>query len=966
MGANVALSQSLTKSFFLQSWIGEEYSTTPTSQDKKQTAQSSANQTSKFQPEKLVTPGWGGESLNSKEALRTKKIIQELWIDAEIKLSSFKELNPSLKQSLFNNFISFAQVNNISAIELNGPLQFWAHFTNHNSPYRKELNNFIKIHSFRSVALYIYKIRFLLKLAPLPKQELREKIVLAPNALFSHFFPKGSNSEISCASFKINEYSWYGPSSELSKKILKDLPNLEKISLQEIVKLCTYRPSKQLIDRKQMFCESEFSHSLSHKSFGSFLKLLLGQFPSWIETEKKEHFNSFYKDISHHTKHCKFNGDYLSSFSQSHWLGESDALKNSSTSKIFEEDIIFPEFEGQSFNEGEFTKLIQEIQFLTFLVDKYQHLKNNTESDSVHLKIEKGLIQFLASIFNLKNHQRNQDKDEQFSLFPGLKQNFQFDYVILNISKLPKNNQHHHLLLQVLSQSDSLKENGFLFLFTTQQFFVPSKSEKIDQLLKQFKVEAIFDFDELKGKGEISPFLYVLKKRKEKPDSQDLINLQDGQNKNKEACLRFKWTGTLHSFSLFGQVVKELDHFFRIKTPLTPIYQNEGQSNITFSFHQDAIIDGKLLQSSTNTNRVTHPLFFKNLTKNCYSFDYFFNFETVDPTNENNMIARDNFIGLINKNLRVEELYPYIFIVGHEDIEQIYLEIIPSSSFKAKLNQLGHAFYQYFGLRPKIPHLNINLFREYFRTEIGKQIAEFSLNGGPTKTKGKLKGLMIPIFFAANTKLNEDFLASNPYLLFSGKNILSLHPDELTKNILRLKNFNLVAHQDCLSDFLGRLCQFKASFNEALEQMTDVSEFSNFNNPLFIDKLKKIKTFSLFPENPDIFIKFMVASKLELNLTVNSVIKRSNEFSHYLELLNNESVLCQIYSDESMLYFISFLMKFTMNRPLNTILQTMKIPRVQDLLKILSEKQEIKSKLTESKNSLEQFISQIIIQQISS
>lgn len=966
MGASDSLDINIKKSNFLKSWMipdQRSFEPSPTAQ----VAQNkSFNQAYKFQPQELVTPGWGGESLNSKEALRIKKIIQELWVDAEKKLSSIKELNPSLKQSLFNNFISFAHINNLSAIDLNGPQQFWSHFISHESPYRKDINNFIKVHSFRSVALYIYKIRFLAQMISELKQELKENIVLAPNALFSYYFPKGSHLEISCSSFKINEYSWYNPSAELSKKIFKDLSNLQKISLQEIMKLCTYRPSNQLLDKRQMYCETEFSHSISHKSFGSFLKLILGRLPYWIDPDKKEQLNTFYKDISHNTKHCKFIGDYLSSFSQSHWLGEKAALNTNLNFKDIEEDIIFPEFEGQSFNEGEFTKLIQEIQFLTFLVDKFQHLKKHKENGPSHLKIEKGLIQFLASVFTLKTNQKNSDSDGQVSLFPCLNQNFKFDYTILNISKLPKNNQHHHLLGQVISQANTLKENGFLFLFTTQQFFVPSKSEKTDQLLKKFKIEAIFNFDELKGKGEISPFLYILRKRKEKFDPQDLINLVDGQFKNKESCLSFKWTGVLHSFSLFNQVVSQLENFFNLKNPLTPLYQSESPCNINFSFHQDAIIDGKLLQSSTKTNRVTHPLFFKNLTKNCYSFDYFFSFESIDPGQDHNKYCRDNFIAVISKNLKIEELYTYVLVVGHEDIQQIYLEIIPSSSFNAKLNQLGHAYYQYFGLKAKIPHLNINLFREYFRTEIGRQIAEFSLNGGPTKTKGKLKGLMIPSFFASSFKMSNEFIKTHPYLAYSGENILAVHPDELSKNILRLKNFDLLSYQENLSDFIGRLCQFKISIGEAVDRISDASESANFNNPLFIEKLRKVKTISLFPQNPDIFIKFMVAGKLELHLPVNNVVKKSNESSHYLEFLNNDSVLCQIFSDENMLFFIKFLMKFTLNKPLSTILQTMKVPRIQDLLKILNEKNELKSNLSGAKNELEQFISQIIIQQISS
>lgn len=962
--------------FFPGQWVSGT-NNTPLKDNRGHSLEESSNNSntkhSTFRPEELVTPGWKGESLQSKEAIRVKKIIGELWKDAESKLCSLKEINPSLKQSLFNHFISFAHNHDLTGFDINGPLQFWSHFINPHSPYKNEISSFIKIHSFRSVALYIYKLRFLIKLYPRLNLEIEDKIVTAPNAVFSSHFPKGSSLEIASSSFKVNEYSWYAPSSELSKKTLKELKFIGKISLHEIMKLCTYRPSKQILDKKQMYQESDFSHSLSHQSFGIFLKTLLGHFPEWFNSDNKNknQIHPFYKDISHYVKNCKFAGDYLTSFCQSHWLGEKFDINEDGTNHF--DHIIFPDFVGHGFNEGEFTKLVQEIQFLSFLVDKYQNLKQNSFKNPEicsSLKLEKGLISFLASVFNQKNQLPRPEGEEQFSLFPGLKQNFLFDYIILNITKLPKNNQHHHLVGQLNNQINELKENGILFLFTAQQFFVPSKSDKIDQLLKEFKVEAIFDFEELKGKGELSPYLYILSKRKkakinfERQFYNDFNSTENKINNNKESCLSFKWAGTLHSFQIFNHVANELKDFLKNKTYLTPLYQNES-NNIQFSFHQDAIIDGKLLHSANSANQVTHPLFFKNLTKNCLSFDYFFNFELIDPSFEHGPSLTENFIGLIHQGLKIEDLFPYILIIGHENIHHIEIEIIPSSSYKAKLNQLGHAYHQYFGIKPKIPNLNINIFREYFNTDIGKQIAELSLNGGPTKTKGKLKGLMIPTFFAQK---NHPELAANEltsFLYYRPAQILEKHPDEFIQGIKRLQNTSSATNYENLCNLTGGLCQFKLSLLETIDHLLENHEFSNFNNPLFIEKLKNVKTYDFFPENQDIHIKFLMESKLELHLEINSIQKKSNDFNHYLELLHNEKVLCQIYSDEQMILFIKFLLTFTKQSNLKFILQTLKIPRAQDLLQILSEKKELKAKLELLKSMANQYISQIIIQQIS-
>ena len=107
------------------------------------------------------------------------------------------------------------------------------------------------------------------------------------------------------------------------------------------------------------------------------------------------------------------------------------------------------------------------------------------------------------------------------------------------------------------------------------------------------------------------------------------------------------------------------------------------------------------------------------------------------------------------------------------------MELISGDSYKAEVEKYGTAFFQYFGLMPKRPDLNINVFREYFKSDIGHQILQISLNGGLTKVKSKLRALLIPKFFFENSQFPEGFLDQFNVLKTSKEDILETHPNDL-------------------------------------------------------------------------------------------------------------------------------------------------------------------------------------------
>ena len=116
------------------------------------------------------------------------------------------------------------------------------------------------------------------------------------------------------------------------------------------------------------------------------------------------------------------------------------------------------------------------------------------------------------------------------------------------------------------------------------------------------KLEANFNFDNLKGKGEVPSYIYIFSKRNVPPmpfgshvgelGSFGLNNLN--LKLQKESCLSFRSIGQLVQFKEFSKLFKELKDFLNKKSPhSTPIYQQDVTEKLIFQFHQDAILEGK-------------------------------------------------------------------------------------------------------------------------------------------------------------------------------------------------------------------------------------------------------------------------------------------------------------------------------------------------------------------------------------
>lgn len=899
----------------------------------------------------FFVPGWRGESIISKQALVIKNIHKQLCNDSKKQFCSFHGLNKSLKLAIYNEFVAFANSKEISCQNLDNFTSLWEHLQSSNSPYKPFLNEFISLYCFRAVTIYMFKIRFMTNLCINLGICPTGNNLLNPTSFLGKIFKSGSSKELICESLQVNQYSWYRPSNTYQDQIVKLSKCIHEISITEMMKICTYNPSTVETENRLHFDDNEYSHSISHRSFGVFVNDLFLKFPKWINQTLDKKDSSAPKILN-----CKFSGNHLTSFVLSHWLAQEHTMNESWN------EIICPDFKDKDFINGQFVKICHELQYLSYLIE----ISEKQQLDTVELICT--AMRDKYSVSPIDNH-------GQISIFShtGIKHELQYDRIIINLTTSPKNNPHHHLVNQINQGHQSLKTNGLIYIFTNQQLFVPSHNDRTEQLFKTLKIEANFNFDQLKGKGEIPSFLYVLRKRNNSnPDSGTtdfILNNNFTSNVKKESCLTFKVEGQLSCFSKFSSFVNELEHFFNSKNAIsTPIYRKEISEELIFEFHQDAVVNGKLINSmSDGPSGITHPNFFKNLAKSCIPLEYFFYIESLE-SNTCNLKQLDNFTSNLLGINRSRVNFPIVLVVNQTDPLNIGLELISADSYKAKFEKYGHAYFQYFGLSPKLPNLNINIFRIFFETSIGHQLTQLSLNGATTKLKSKLKALLIPKFFSLTSKMPEHMENSLTLLKSSSDQLLSLHPSELSESFHALESSILPFAKNHPWHTISFLAYFKFNLEKIIQNLQNsghsISEVVNFNNPLIIEKLLKLETFDLLPNNPNAYLEFKNISPSEIHLPLtNSIIKNENG-NNILELASNDKTIVKIYSGRNMLSFIEYVLSSANDVPISTILQGMKIPKQEDLEKIIENFKQTDECFENLTSSTVKIISQILTEQI--
>ena len=895
---------------------------------------------------KFLVPGWKGESLFSRPANLIKKVQEELWKDALSQFKGLDNLNSSFKQAIYNEYLDIAKT--LNPQRLCEQTEFWKHLNWKHSPFKHHLKKFVEIYTFRTATVYLYRLMFVAHLSDALSLKLQERDLRSPHSLISRLFKTGSSNELKCRSLKQNLYSWYHPGASLFSRIKTLEKNFKHLSIGQLMKLSTYRGLEKTCKQFDFF-DQQYSHALSHRGFGLFMDGLLTFFPQWLKNKTSASPLPGKKQFPK-TLNVRFVGDRIDSISHGYWLAQECSLKTS------RHQILCPDFCGEEPESHSFVKICHELQLLSFLV-KFGR------NQGLPIK------EFLCSVMKKKYRLPKTHEGQQIPLFNGNTDSKLpvYDRIVLTLTNLPAKNPHHCLVQKIYEQESSLSHRGHLYIFTNQKLFVPSQSSKIQQLLKKFEMEAFFDLGRLKGKGEVANYVYILKKRLPTrkafeaaefapPESARISELQQ------EPCLNFRYSGELHRFGKFESLVATLQSFFRERgQQQTSLYSKPIDDNLSFEFHQDAIIEGKLLSStSKDGNNITHPNFFKKLTQNCIPLEHFFHIENIHEEDSVKNLPSD-FLGI---NLRKENLFSYVLIADYRDPKLVRLEIAPFEAYKGKREQYGIAFFQYFGLSEKLPSANINLFREFFESDLGTQVIQLSLNGGPTKIKSKLKTLLIPGFFAKRDNFAFSLQENLEIFKLTGDEILSLHPHRVREQTQKALAILEKYGWDSPWMTLGLIGHFKFNLLKVNDRLRDGSEEINYSNPLILNPLLALTGRPLL-HNEDVFLECLVGDQKDYLRPLALTKLQAHKENFCLKLYSEEKAVVELYSDAQFLKFVDFLLCSARGRPIGQILGELQLPRLGELKSVLDEfdlvKQVCHQGLCDAETFIQKFFNKVLI-----
>jgi hypothetical protein len=869
-------------------------------------------QSSAFNPSEFFIPGWKGEGLITASAIVIKNSLSNLTIDAQALFKKSCSSSKSMKLQTYNEFMHFAEYANLDKSLLGQQNDFWLHVQDETSPLKKHIDDFLRVHCFRAVAIYLFRIKFIMDLAKEQRIVVTEDVLMNPLSFLGRIFVKDSSTELLCDSLQINQYSWYRPTIEYKDSLIKLKGAFENVTLTELIKLISTPKDDKIYSIRN------YSHSLSHLTFGLLVNDLLLKFPAWLKPEqKKKNISEQKLCILPKTINTRFAGNNVSSMALSHWLAQESSIKISQW-----DNLICPEFDGAEFIDGQFLKVCQELQFLSFL----------TRVAAEH-KYE--IIPFICKIMREKYKHSPDDGIGQASFFnldelPS--SNTLYNRIILNLTELPKSNPHHYLIQQIMAQKPMMKKDAIVYVFTNQKLFVPSHSDRVEQLLKDFKVEAQLNMEELKGKGEIAHFAYILTRKT--IDTVQNKHLFSVSRKVKESCLSFEFKGNLTRFNKFNKLVEELQNFMKHKNPVTtPLFITEIENDIHFEFHQDAIMDGKLVSSvaGKDASHLPHPSFFKNLTKSSTSLDTFFNIDLIahEELNSSKKSISSELLGL---KFGPEKQYPLLLIINQNDPMDVKIELTPIDAYRGKLEQYGTAFHSYFGIVPKHPSINLNVFREYFSSVLGHQIIQLQLSDGPSKLKAKLKSLLVPNFFASTQFMPNNIKTHFNLLDLDIADLKNLHPEELKAKFSNLKIHMQTYAKDFPWHLLSLLSHFKLQMNSMVESFEiDKPQSFNFSNSLISNELVKLKTYAIYPKNEDVYVEYKIKNNNELQLPMTGLVIKNTDDASILIFKFQEKEIIHLHSSSIMIHFIKFILQNATGVKVADILLNLKVPSAKDL-----------------------------------
>lgn len=858
----------------------------------------------KFSPVHCFVPGWKGDSLSSKIVLKFERLLNQVTQDVKNELMKTKDFPRTIKIGLYNEFLSYAESLGLHFNQMDDLSGFWNLLDPEKLSENEKLSEFIDIYASRVATVTFSKLRFIGTLIDRCGLPMTDKALLYPTSYLSQIFKKGSLTELNSRALESNLYSWYRP-HEGMKEVMKELLILSNdLSITEIIKNVSFRT--QIKSEQQKV----YSHALSHVSFGLFLNSLQINFPMWLgAVEGRSIPQGSLEQES--VISCKYFGDYLESMALSHWLAQEN-------NKDFRwDETLCPDFKGTEFISGAFIKICNELQFLTFLAHKAEHQDERP-------------IDYICKIMG--GHYRNRKGGAPKSgmlLADNPFYSSTYDRVVLNLCHFPKNNPQHYLMNQILEQVKYLKPNGYLFVLSSKKLFVPSLRERIEPVLKEFKTEAIFDFENVKGKGELGSYIYIFRKNQ-------------SETVERQLCSYFRISANLETFTEFSSITEHLRSFYLSNLDEMPsMTQLEFQDGFRVEFFQEAIVNGMLIHSTNeDSSRITHPSYFKGLIDNCVPLDHLFEIKVLDHSHKT---SRENSL-----NLGLKKDLSYFLVVDFRN-EEVVVELHPMDTFRSVFSDYGQTLCSYFQLQSKFPGLNPNILRNYFLTPVGKQVTQLTFSGGPSLVKGSLSKLFVPKFLTQTEKFPDQLEAGFKILDMSDETLLETAPKNVLKSYNHIDQIarDLFPRHAC--EILSRFSNFERTLQSIIWKMDDgrFGQKMSFNNPVIQARLVQKPTKPLYPDNEDVYIEFAsdgVANDIHLPLTETqlSVTQEGDLKLYSLEFISHGKIVVRLHAEESLINFIQFLLGHANGVPIAKILKAVHIPSINDLKSIIEDSQSFK------------------------
>lgn len=852
-----------------------------------------------FQAAGCFTPGWRGDSLTSKASSKFTMLLDTLQEDVARTMSD-QDFNRSLSLGIYSEFLSYAKEEGALECELDDLSRFWKTLKSDSAEERPEiLNSFIRLYCYRVAVITLFKLRFMSMLSLKANIPLNARSAQNPNHWLAQIFKTGTRHELKARVTEANIFSWYRPKIELTTMIEDWMKNSIDVTIAELIKLTSPRVQGERAN-------SVYSHSLSHLNFGLFLNSLLINFPLWMETIEPLPYCKFQTPEELEIISCKYSGDYLESLALSHWLAQLNNID------MKWDQILCPVFKGKDFESGLFFKVLNELQFLTFLAEVA-----DTQMQAP--------VDFISGIMghHYKNRKGTQatrglSLDTPFS-------NSTYDRNILNLTHLPKNNPYHFLMSQIDDQSSTLKAGGWLFVLSSKNLFAPSQKDRLKTLQQELEIKAVIDLENIKGKGELSNWLYVFRKR-----------MPHIARAEKESIAWFRLSADMKSFHDFADVTDLLRDFYLSHLEEAPsLWQKDFGEGNRLDFYQDALIDGHLIHSANeDQTRLTHPRFFKALMSNCLPLESVFELRPMNPDEWQNPHS-------LNIGLNLDGAT--FLMVDARLKDQTKITLHPISTFRAIYFDNGSSLCHYFLISAKHNGINPNVLRKYFSSQMGQQLVNLSFTSQHSKVKSQLAKLLVPKWFQRSEFLPENLRPALDIFNWDAKALTSSQSTDLMDRFNYFKQSSKGLFKKYACDLVSSLVRFEQTLETLVSNLSDprLGSQINFQNPELQSAISQLPTYPILrPVHPDVFVEFLEdVQSDDLNTSLVRVDLKSQIDGELrlwtLEFSNNERVIARLHSDESMLLFAQFIAQFALGRSIGQLIKALRLPTLNDMQEVV-------------------------------